>query len=482
MPDSLRAESLACYGHPLVRTPNYDRVAREGVRFDQCHGQYPVCGPSRCSMMTGLYPHNTGCRTNEYFLRPPQESLFTYLKAAGYHVEWHGKNDLYAPDAFPLAVTRCNQRPDSVRARKKFDVHQGTPIAPPGEPGSRSFLCEPLGTPEDYEDAHRIESALHWLDGRQADDPPFALYLALEMPHPPYTVPASYYQMFSPDDVPPLRPFDLPGKPARLRLLREYHGMDRVSDAMLRQINAVYLGMVAYSDWLLGRVLEALDRLHLSENTVLVVLSDHGDYAGDYGLIHKHLGSLEDVHTRVPFIWRGPGMVPGHVEGGPVELFDMMATCLDLAGIPCAHPHFARSLRRQLGGGPGDPDRAVFAEGGLGRNMEYLRDDHYMGGRLLRETANFYHPLALCGHEHPEITARGTMLRTLDHKLIYRPDDESELYDLRNDPRELCNLYLDPAYASIRQGLEHRLLDWLVETSDVTPPRTDPRNAPAGLW
>ncbi|MCD6519712.1 MAG: sulfatase-like hydrolase/transferase, partial [Anaerolineae bacterium] len=103
-PDEMRAESVSCYGHPLVKMPNYDRLAAEGVRFDQCHVQHPVCSPSRCSLMTGWYPHVAGHRTLWHLLRPHEPSLFRYLKEAGYHIEWHGKNDLYAINYFPLAV------------------------------------------------------------------------------------------------------------------------------------------------------------------------------------------------------------------------------------------------------------------------------------------------------------------------------------------------------------------------------------------
>jgi choline-sulfatase len=145
-----------------------------------------------------------------------------------------------------------------------------------------------MGTAEDFDDAHRTDSGIAWLESRHPDDGPFALYLALEMPHPPYTLPAEFYDMYDPADVPPLYPYDLPDAPSLRKFIREYLQLDKVSDAMLRKINAVYLGMISYSDWVLGRLLDAMDRLGLNDNTVLVLLSDHGDYAGDYGLVHKH--------------------------------------------------------------------------------------------------------------------------------------------------------------------------------------------------
>ncbi|MEM1058671.1 MAG: sulfatase-like hydrolase/transferase [Verrucomicrobiota bacterium] len=481
MPDSLRADALACYGHPLAQTPNYDRLAREGTLFERAACQYPVCGPARCSMITGLYPHNTGCRSNQYFIQHPQENLFSYLKQAGYHVEWHGKNDMFAPDVFPHAVSRCNVRPPEFD-RRGHDVHDGERIAPIGEPGGRSHLCQPLGEVEDWGDTLRVMSAISFLESRGADAKPFVLYLPLEMPHSPFTAPEPFYSMYDPADVPPLRPYDLPGKPRRLAKLREAFELDRVPDDMLRKIMAVYLGMVSYTDLLLGRLLDALESLGLMDNTVVVALSDHGEYGGDFGLVTKTGTSMEDTHTRVPFIWRGPGIAAGHRVSTPVELFDLTPTSLDLAGVACTHPHFAQSLRPQLGGAPGDANRAAFTEGGLGPKNEHLHAPGTLEGEILKDPENFYYPPARCMAEHPWINARAVMVQTATHKLVRRPADELELYDLVADPQELRNVYDDPAYADVRRELETRIMDWLVETSDLTPATIFPRQGPRQEW
>lgn len=482
MPDSLRADVLACYGHPLVQTPNYDRLAREGTLFEQSICQYPVCGPSRCSMITGLYPHNTACRNNQYFIQASQGNLFTSLKQAGYHVEWHGKNDMFAPDVFPQAVSRCNQRPQVLEDRPSYDVHQAERIVPAGEPGGRSHLCNSLGTVEDFGDTHRVNSAISWLENRKQGAKPFALYLPLEMPHSPFTAPEPYYAMYDPDDLPPLRPYDLPNKPKRLALLRKYFELDQMPDDMLRKINAVYLGMVSYTDMLLGRLLDSLEAQGLMDSTVVVALSDHGEYAGDFGMVTKTAGSHEDLLNRVPFIWRGPGITAGHRVEAPVELFDLMATTLDLCKVPCTHPHFARVLTPQLKGAAGDPDRAVFCEGGLGAVNRHLCGPGTLEGGILEDPDNFYYPPYKCIFDHPEVDARTVSVQTLTHKLVHRPEDESELYDLRIDPQELCNRFNDPEMAAIQQKLMQRLTDWLIETSDITPDTVFPRQGPKKVW
>src|SRR5690554_5848771 len=99
-PDEMRAEGVGCYGHPLVPTPNIDRLAAQGTRFDQCHVQHTVCTPSRCSFATGWYPHVRGHRSLWHMLRPDEPNLYKYLKQAGYDVRWWGKNDTLAQESF----------------------------------------------------------------------------------------------------------------------------------------------------------------------------------------------------------------------------------------------------------------------------------------------------------------------------------------------------------------------------------------------
>ncbi len=481
MPDEMRAESLGCYGHPLVKTPNFDKLAEEGTRFDYCYVQHPVCGPSRCSMMSGWYPHNTGCRTNEFFLHPHQPSLFKYLKQAGYHIEWHGKNDLYSQDYFLQAVTRSNveTRDNKCLEDEKLDFFTGEPYFPFGEPGYYSFLRKPTKTaPENSGDYRHVERGMSFLRSRSYNDDPFLLYLPLGCPHPPYCASEQFYNMYNPEDIPGLRAKEHGGNNKNQQLFQNYHELEGLSEDIFRKINAVYLGMISYSDWMFGQLLNTLEETGLADNTIIFVFSDHGDYAGDYGLVHKFNNGLEDVMLRVPLIVKMPGQVQNHVVKEPVELFDIMATVLDIADVETEHPHFAQSLLEQLDGKSGDSDRIVFAEGGFSERQKHCMCFNYQDGLLIKNPENPYHAQAQLHYDHPEVLCRSTMIRTSKYKLNYRPEGESELYNMMDDPREINNLYQKAEYSSVKNQLEKRLLDWIIETSDVTPYKKDSRKTP----
>jgi len=456
-PDQMRADYLGCYGNPVARTPNIDSLASEGVRFEQCHVQHSVCTPSRCSFMTGWYPHVRGHRTLWHPLQPDEPNTLKYLKQNGYETHWIGKNDLLAQESFRDSVTAVHV-PSSSGASRNRDIF------PRDEPGYWSFLYAPLS--DHSIDWHRTDQAVEFLRSRRANDPPFMLHFAIVAPHCPFTCPQPWYDMYDPETLPPMRPSECAGKPSFHRLIRQYRGLDRLDDAVFRKLRAVYMGMISYVDEMLGRILRALDETGLADNTVIFFFSDHGEWAGDYGLVEKWHSGLDDCLTRVPMIVRMPGGAKGHVVREPAECFDIMPTTLEIAEVECRHTHFARSMMSRLEGGRGDPRRAVFADGGYD-----AREPHCREGAMedMIDPDNIYYPKALVQQERPEASVRCAMIRTVDRKLVYRPAEVSELYDLGNDPDELQNIYGRPEYSGDQSALERRLLDWFLQTSDVVP-------------
>lgn len=475
-PDEMRAESLGCYGHPSVQTPNFDQFALEGVRFDQCHVQNPVCSPSRCSMMTGLYPHVSGHRTLWHLLRPHEPSLFGYLKQAGYQIRWYGKNHLYSDDALhQLLDDDAMRTPEEIKRQMLGDFRAHNPYSS-NDPRFYSFLLKPEEGEQGLTETEiNVRQAIRFLQSEEAKQQPFILFLPTLMPHAPYVAPEPFYSMYSPDELPPLKPVVAEGKPSYHELIRSYRHLDEIDDDTLVRIQATYLGMISHVDAVFGELMDALAASGLSDSTTVIVSSDHGDYAGDYGLVEKWPNAMEDCLTRVPLMIRTPNGCRGHSVLEQVELFDILPTVLELAGIEAQHDHFAQSLVPQLLGATGDLERAVFAEGGYdGREPHCFEGDPVRDAWFANNPQSYYWPKARQQQERPESVCRATMMRTLDFKLVYRTEDVNELYDLRLDPWELNNVYEKPDYSDVRRSMESALLNWYVRTSDVVPRDSDP--------
>ena len=174
---SCAQKAWAAMAIPSHRPPNIDRLASQGTRFDQCHVQHSVCTPSRCSFMTGWYPHVRGHRTLWHLLRPDEPNMLRYLKQAGYQVHWYGKNDLLAQESFADSVTVAQQR-----GRGMFGENAFTP----DDPRYGSFLYEAYDGPlEEHGDYANVQAGIDFL--RSKPQEPFILYLPLTFPHCPYS-------------------------------------------------------------------------------------------------------------------------------------------------------------------------------------------------------------------------------------------------------------------------------------------------------
>ena len=459
-PDELRADAVHHLDGRPVRTPNLDRLAADGVTFGRCFVPNTVCTPSRCAFMTGWYPHVGGHRTLWNMLQPHEPNLLRYLREAGYYVSWHGKNDLLAPASFASSV---DHRSDAPAQQPTFP---GNPW-PADHPYHRSFYQGCRGEAP-YHDADRlhVEEAIDLV--RRPPDQPFFLYLPLTFPHPPYSVEEPYFSLHDRSSVPTPLPAALADKPHFMRALHRGNRVDELSPDQLREIVATYYGMVTRTDALLGELLDALDASPAAEDTVVVVMSDHGDYVGDYGLVEKWPTGFQDCLTRVPLIWRLPGGPRGRRADALVESIDFMPTVLELAGVEARHDHFGRSLLPII---QGETDRhrdAVFAEGGH-------RPHETQSIEPLFPEESIYHVKTRVQQEDPSTVAKAAMVRTERWKYVSRLAGGDELYDLAADPGELVNRVDDPTLTSVRGDLHERLLRWFVETSDQVPREQDPR-------
>jgi len=469
MPDELRADALACYGNPVCKTPNLDKLATEGTRFANCHVQYPVCGASRCSLLTGWPTSVRGHRSLAYFLRPEEPNLFRYLRQAGYDVFWFGKNDALAAQSFYQSVTQWNYL-DHLPVGGSGGGG-GARGGAPRQQYARTFIPEGHHERTATNDYRCLEAGIRILERRETDRP-FCIFLPLSSPHPPYGPPEGFRNMHKASEITGLRPIGLPRKPNYIEAIRKAYGIDKMPEQTFRQVRALYYDSVSYTDWLLGELMEAMARTNHEKDTALFVLSDHGDYAGDYGLVEKWPSGLEDTLTHVPIIARVPGGKPNWVGHEIVELFDVMATCLELAGTRAHHTHFARSLMPQIRGGSGDPNRSAFAEGGYNLYEPQCFED------ALHDPLSLYYPKEHLEVEHPETITRAAMVRTPEYKLISRPQGQSELYIYKSDPQELHNRYGEASVAAIQSALQERLLHWYLNTSGIAPMDKDQRGFP----
>ena len=472
MPDELRADALGCYGNRIAKTPNFDQLARESALFEECHVAYPICGASRCSMLTGWPTSVRGHRSQMYFLRPEEPNLFRYLRNAGYDVFWAGKNDALAARSFEDSVTEWSLQDtvNTFKAEAPSRASGGSGGMTP--PGPFTFIgTDAAGDRRDSSDYQSVEAAIRILNRRETPRP-FFLFLALDGPHPPYNAPEGFAGLHSAADVTDLLPAKLTHRPAHLERMLQVYGLDSVSPDVYRKVRAAYLDKTAYTDWLLGLLMESIERTNHRADTSLFVLSDHGDYAGDFGLVEKWPSGMERCLTHVPLIARVPGGKAGHRLAEPVELFDFMATSLELAGTQASHTHFARTLVPQILGGKGDHERGAFTEGGFNTYEPQCFEP------APAKNTWYYDRLHLQIAE-PETVSRAAAVRTAEYTFVSRPQGVSELYLRKDDPQERHNRFGDELLATVQHDAEQRLLHWYVNTTGIAPMDRDPRGFPA---
>ena len=461
-PDEFRASALSCYGNPVARMPNYDRLAAEGTLFEANYTAHPVCVPSRCSLMTGWYPHVAGFRTLKHLMQPWHPNFFRYIHEAGFETFVYGKNHVFSEPVYRECVDRW--------LYTDFD-HGRLGVKGASEPlKDYTMLGQPLPDSqlEELHDTRCVNAAVEAIRSWKPGDKPMFIFLPTLMPHAPYEITESFYHMYDPDDLPPLPPPDVPGKPSAQALIRKYRELEGLDEHAFRRIQAVYLGMCSYADMLLGRLLDALDETGLAADTTVIASSDHGDWAGDWGLVEKWPSCMDDDLTRVPLIIRRPGGEKGHRVQELTQTFDLFPTICNWEGIPIRHDQFGVSLADQVAGKAGDPERAVFCEGGYD-----LREPHAFEGTkgfsAFNQPGTLYYPKMKQQQRDPLSVCRTTMLREARWKLNVRTNGENELYDMVNDPGERVNLYASPEHQETVRLLEKRMLEWLMDTADVVP-------------
>ncbi len=476
-PDQWRGDVMSHLGNPAAVTPNLDAIIQnDAVSFRHAFCQNPVCTPSRCSFMTGWYPHVRGHRTMFHMLRPDEPVLLKYLKDNGYFVWWGGKNDL-VPRQNGFAEY-CDVKYEAGRPLRP-NLHRADEWR--GDPDGDNYYSFYAGKLDTGQDEVYYDNDWAMVDGaidliRDAtDDQPLCIYLPLGYPHPPYGVEDPWYSQIDRELIPSRLPTpDWSKKPGLTAGIYERQGLQGWSEERFRELRATYYGMCARVDAQFGKLVAALQERGIYDDSAIFFFSDHGDFTGDYGLVEKTQNTFEDCLTRVPLIIKPPSDVPIQpgIRDALVELIDFTATAYEYAGIAPDYDHFGRSLTPLLTGATDEHRDAVFCEGGrlLGEEQAMEQDSP-----SFYDPSGLYWPrVQLQGSEDGE-HSKATMCRSRDYKYVRRLYETDELYDLREDPGELHNLIDDPAYAGVLAELREHMLTWYQRTCDVVPYQTDVR-------
>lgn len=439
------ANSLGCYGHPLVKSPNIDRLAKRGVRFDRAYCQIPLCNPSRASVLTGMRPDALGVYDLDRHFRAQVPDVITLpqlFRQHGWFTARVGK--LYHYDVPKgIGTDGLDDKPswDLVVNPKGRDVSEEAKIINPTPEKPISAALSWLsaeGTDEEQTDGMIATEAIRLLEQRR--DKPFFLGVGFFRPHTPFVAPKKYFELY------PLAQIQLPKAPANDRadippaafahncLLPNYG----LPEQTCREALQAYYASVSFVDAQVGRLLDALERLKLMDNTIIVLWSDHGYHLGEHNGIWQKRCLFEES-ARAPLIIYAP-----HAKGNGqpcrqvVEFVDIYPTVSDLGGLPLPKTAAGRSLRPLLH----EPDRA------------------WQGIALTQ--------ILRPGEGKPVM---GRSIRT--DRWRYTEWDEgragTELYDHENDPQEFTNLAGDQKYKRTIDPLRAKLVEKAAGTVPAVP-------------
>jgi uncharacterized sulfatase len=409
---------LGCYGHPVVKTPNLDRLAARGTRFDRAYCQFPLCSPSRTSLLTGLRPDTTEVFDLKKHFRSVSPSVVTLpqmFRNEGYYTARVGKIYHYGVPG-EIGTAGLDDPPSwdntvNPRGRDKDEEHLLTNHTPKRGLGSSLSFLAAEGTDEAQTDGIGTTAAVRLLEANRQR--PFFIAMGFYRPHCPYVAPKKYFAQVPRDkaqmpDVPSLRPPQVPLAAFSSNNPWPWFGV--TADQGAEALHA-YWASIEFVDAQVGRLLDALDRLELTDKTIVVFWSDNGYHVGEHGLWKKQ--SLFEGAARVPMIVAAPGQeARGTVSPRTVELLDIYPTLADLCGLAAPRNLAGRSMRSLLDDAEAPWDKPAFTQVWRGRfaghsvRTERYRYTEWDGGKQGRQ-----------------------------------------LYDYTTDPSEDRNLANDPAHA-----------------------------------
>lgn len=452
--DQHNAKVLGHKNHPNVKTPNLDRLAGEGVRFDNAITQNPICTPSRMCFLSGQYCHNHGY----YALSGPNPrglpTMPGHFRRAGYTTAAIGKihcPEYWIEDDSDFFRESChcsiNGRPEYdayLKSKGLLDLEDHGALQEFGDRGRQTVDARASKLSfEDSQEGWIVGQTIEFMSRSKAQGSPFFAHVSLPKPHQCYAPSEPFWSMYDESALalPPNADYDLEGKAPHMReTARNWRSgwwplfePKTFEAGRLRKLHG-YLGSVSHIDHAVGLLMQWLKDNNLEEDTIVVYSSDHGDYACEHGIMEKAPGICADAITRIPFIWRWKGaFAAGHKADEIVETVDVSATLCALAGLPPMETSDGKDISRLLEGKSGEVRSVGVTEFAWSKSV-----------RKGRYRCVFY-PREMFAAEYP--------------------DGFGELYDLESDPWEMKNLYFDPKHEAMRREMRDELLDWLVTTT-----------------
>lgn len=434
MTDTQGTNVVGCYGHPELQTPNIDRVAREGIRFDKAYTTCPVCGPARSAIFTGTYPHTNGSWGNDMPLGDNIKTVGERLSDNGLRTAYIGKWHLDGTDYFGNG--RC---PDGWDDEYWFDGRRFLEEMTPEE----RVLSRKLNTPkkihkygitEDFTYAHKCSNrAVDFLS--KYGDESFFLVVSYDEPHGPFTCPPPYCDMFKNYEYPLGKNAGdmLENKPVHQKEWAEAAGLPKDRETLKRPM---YFGCNSYVDYEIGRVIEAIDQY--APDSLVIYTSDHGTPLLSHGLPSKGPAMYEET-TRIPFIVRWPGNAPENsVCIRAVSHIDIVPTILDFMDLERCDFLEGKSMLDTFMNPEKCPNDTIFME----FNRYEIDHDGWGGFQPIR-----------CAFDGR-------------YKLVINLHYTDELYDIKIDPEEMTNLIDSEEHVEIRDRLHDEILKWMNSTRD----------------
>jgi arylsulfatase len=456
--DQQRADTMACYGNKIVHAPNLNNLASESTIFERAYVTQPLCTPSRASLFTGMWPHSNGCTRNSIALDRGYRTFAELLEDEDYHPAYMGKWQL-GDEAQRQRGFRNWISTEGVSDYSRFLLSLGYAPDKPNQTFSERAVSElPLAVSKPkFLERH----ACDFLQKHRQD--PFVLFVSFVEPHSPYNGPLNDEHLL--EEVELDATARLPASdriPLRYRLMREWQEAEAVLDRTrlprllffgitpeeYRGMRQRYFGLITMLDQSIGAILSCLERFGLSDNTIVIHTSDHGDSLGAHHLFGKEV--MFEEAARVPYLVRMPAQRRSSKIEQPISHIDFLPTVMELLGqaIPaqCAGKSRVPLLR-----GEGMTPESVFIEWSPNRT-KVVKGTSLAPRRAIKRA---------CDESTRTIVTRDGW------KLCLRDKDMNELYNLKNDPIEAENVYDSRSYAPVVGCAKDEICQWQEAVGDT---------------